>query len=169
MDYEGPEGSKTIRKHLNRAGNLFVSKMALLVETDGKIVNSRVEKVGMLYRYSKYRRKEAGGCGCHRQCCGWHIKPAVRTTGGCAVVWRGSNACQPERGALKEAAGPFTKLLLLQKLGDSTGLERSQYYCNSWGRNWIILRQSWENPLEMLLVKEQRWEYLCKLARLGEG
>lgn len=75
-----------------------MSKMALL-ETDGKI--DRVEKVGMLHRYSKYRRKEAGGCTCHRQYCGWHIKPTVCNAGGCAAAWRASNVCQPEHGALK--------------------------------------------------------------------
>lgn len=42
-----------------------MSKMALLLETDGKIVNSRVEKVEAFRRYSKYRRKEAGGYICH--------------------------------------------------------------------------------------------------------
>lgn len=64
---------------------ISVPKMALL-ETDGKTVNSRVEKVGMLHRYSKYRRKEAGGCLCHRQCYGWHIKPTVCNAGGCVAA-----------------------------------------------------------------------------------
>lgn len=43
-------------------GIYFVSKkMAMLLETDGKTVNSRMEKVETHHRYCKYRRNEAGG------------------------------------------------------------------------------------------------------------
>lgn len=55
---------KDNKKALKCMGEFILcqKKMAMLLETDGKTVNSRMEKVEMHHRYSKYRRNEAGGC-----------------------------------------------------------------------------------------------------------